>query len=83
MWECLLAPDCESQKGKLSGHSSLHGFSLLKSEEVGRCRSTALIPALGREKRAGCLVSSKPVWSIEQVPGQPGLHGETLSRKQQ
>jgi hypothetical protein len=28
-------------------------------------------------------VSSKPAWSTERVPGQPGLHRETLSRKNQ
>jgi hypothetical protein len=26
-------------------------------------------------------VSLRPVWSTEQVPGQPGLHRETLSQK--
>ena len=27
-------------------------------------------------------LSSRPVWSTEQVPGQPVLHRETLSQKQ-
>jgi hypothetical protein len=31
---------------------------------------------------AGGFLSSKPAWSTEWVPGQPGLHRETLSRKQ-
>jgi hypothetical protein len=26
-------------------------------------------------------VSSRPAWSTEQIPGQPGLHRETLSWK--
>jgi hypothetical protein len=26
-------------------------------------------------------VSSRPAWSTERVPGQPGLHRETLSLK--
>jgi hypothetical protein len=29
----------------------------------------------------GVFLSSKPAWSTEWVPGQPGLHRETLSRK--
>jgi hypothetical protein len=30
---------------------------------------------------AGRFLSSRPAWSTEWVPGQPGLHRETLSRK--
>jgi hypothetical protein len=33
------------------------------------------------EAEAGGFLSSRPAWSTEQVPGQPGLHRETLSRK--
>jgi hypothetical protein len=33
------------------------------------------------EAEAGGFLSSKPAWSTERVPGQPGLHRETLSRK--
>ena len=33
------------------------------------------------EAEAGRFLSSRPVWSTEWVPGQPGLHRETLSRK--
>jgi hypothetical protein len=33
------------------------------------------------EAEAGRFLSSKPAWSTEWVPGQPGLHRETLSRK--
>ena len=40
------------------------------------------IPSLKtREAEAGGFLSSKPAWSTEWVPGQPGLHRETLSRK--
>jgi hypothetical protein len=35
------------------------------------------------EVEAGRLLSSRPVWSTEWVPGHPGLHRETLSRKKQ
>jgi hypothetical protein len=33
------------------------------------------------EAEAGEFLSSRPAWSTEGVPGQPGLHRETLSRK--
>jgi hypothetical protein len=33
------------------------------------------------EAEAGEFLSSRPAWSTERVPGQPGLHRETLSRK--
>jgi hypothetical protein len=35
------------------------------------------------EAEAGGSLSSRPAWSTEWVPGQPGLHRETLSRKNQ
>ena len=33
------------------------------------------------EATAGGFLSLRPTWSTEQVQGQPGLHRETLSRK--
>ena len=33
------------------------------------------------EAEAGGFLSSRPTWSTKGVPGQPGLHRETLSRK--
>jgi hypothetical protein len=36
-----------------------------------------------REAETGGFLSSRPAWSTELVPGQPGLHRETLSRKNQ
>jgi hypothetical protein len=33
------------------------------------------------EAEAGRFLSSSPAWSTERVPGQPGLHRETLSQK--
>jgi hypothetical protein len=32
---------------------------------------------------AGGFLSSRPAWSTEGVPGQPGLHRETLSQNKQ
>jgi hypothetical protein len=34
-----------------------------------------------QEAEAGGFLSSRPAWSTERVPGQPGLYRETLSRK--
>jgi hypothetical protein len=34
-----------------------------------------------QEAEAGGFLSSRPAWSTEKVPGQPGLYRETLSRK--
>jgi hypothetical protein len=34
-----------------------------------------------QEAEAGRFLSSRPAWSAEWVPGQPGLHRKTLSRK--
>jgi hypothetical protein len=33
------------------------------------------------EAEAGGFLSSRPAWSTEWVPGQPGLYRETLSHK--
>jgi hypothetical protein len=33
------------------------------------------------EAEAGEFLISRPAWSTDWVPGQPGLHRETLSRK--
>ena len=33
------------------------------------------------EAEAGVCLTSRAAWSIQQVPGQPGLHRETLSQK--
>jgi hypothetical protein len=40
----------------------------------------AFIPSTW-EAEAGRFLSSRPAWSTEQVPGQPGLYRETLSAK--
>ena len=34
-----------------------------------------------QEAEAGECLSSRPAWSTEWVPGQPGLHRETMSQK--
>jgi hypothetical protein len=34
-----------------------------------------------QEAEAGGSLSLRPAWSTQRVPGQPGLHKETLPRK--
>jgi hypothetical protein len=36
-----------------------------------------------QEAEAGGFLSSRPAWSTKRVPGQPGLHRETISQKNQ
>ena len=43
------------------------------------CPSTPLIPALGRQRQENGLPGSMLAWPTERLPGQPGLHRETLS----
>jgi hypothetical protein len=38
---------------------------------------------LEAETEAGRFLSSRPAWSTELVPGQPGLYRETLSQKRE
>ena len=51
------------------------------SEELGVVAHT--FDPSTREAEAGEFLSSRPAWSTEWVPGQPGLHRETLSLKNQ
>jgi hypothetical protein len=50
----------------------------LYNKSAGWLWRMSLMPALGRQVGLW-VVSSRPVWSTEWVPGQPGLHRETLS----
>ena len=53
---------------------------LLKSLHVLGVVAHAYNPST-QEAKAGGFLSSRPAWSTESVPGQPGLYRETLSRK--
>jgi hypothetical protein len=56
------------------------GFSSRK----GTCRPGVVAHVFNpstREAEAGGFLSSRPAWSTKWVPGQPGLHRETLARK--
>jgi hypothetical protein len=59
----------------------------IKSKEIIKEKArqwwhVPLIPALGWACGSDrwIFVSSRPAWSTEQVPGQLGLHKETLSK---
>jgi hypothetical protein len=69
-------------------------FSLGKLQNVrtheGRLRRTISWAVVAHafnpstwQAEAGGFLSSRPAWSSEWVPGQPGLHRETLSQKNQ
>jgi hypothetical protein len=56
-------------------------FFLVKEMPGSGGARLPLNPALGRQRQAGKFLSLRPAWSAEWVPGQQGLHWETLSRK--
>ena len=61
------------------------GF-LVKEHEGKKCHlsQTVLVHTFNhstQEAEAGGSLSSRPVWSTERIPGQPGLHRKTLSWK--
>ena len=48
---------------------------------AGQWRCMPLVPALGRQRQVDFWVWDQPGLQSELVPGQPGLHRETLSQK--
>jgi hypothetical protein len=54
----------------------------LQNPEAGRAVVVHAFDSSTWEAEAGGFLSSRPAWSTEWVPGQPGLHRETLSQKQ-
>jgi hypothetical protein len=48
-------------------------------KRMGLVVRMTLMPALTRQRQVG--LCSRSAWSTEQMPGQPGLHRETLSFK--
>jgi hypothetical protein len=49
----------------------------IKDYSVGHGGNTPVILTLGK------IVSLRPTWAIQQVPGESGLHSKTLSQKKQ
>ena len=45
-----------------------------------QCRPLPLIPELGRQRQED-FFNSRPAWSTEGAPGQPGIHREIQSSK--
>jgi predicted RNase H-like nuclease len=60
-------------------HNCFCEYLMAKQNKLG-VMAQAFNPST-REAEAGEFLSSRPAWSTEWVPGQPGLHRETLSGK--
>lgn len=71
-------------KGADSRSSCNHWYrNIIKNSNKGLGEiSDLLFPTLRRQGARGrwVSVSSRPVWFISEVPGQPGLHSETVSK---
>ena len=63
--------------------STNHGFSTFLTNVVLMPGSSGahLISTLREQRQADLCEFEEPAWSTEKVPGQPGLHRETLSQK--
>jgi hypothetical protein len=86
---------CMGKRKLWHNHYWEHKNMLLKSSAVGKWKSWSdtkfktresgvvahAFSTSTREAEAGGFLSSRPAWSTEWVPGQPGLYRETLSRK--
>jgi hypothetical protein len=75
-----------TQEAEVGG--SLSSRPAWSTERVQTSERYIVRPCLKQEKSKHNLdcfllrsVSSRPAWSTEGVPGQPGLHRETLSQK--
>ena len=81
-----MAPPCLSTKHILKKQSKSRKHSKILPKRKGSpvVVAYAFNPSTQEaeaEAEAGRSLSSRPAWSTEQVPGQPGLHRKTLSWK--
>jgi hypothetical protein len=74
---------CYRRRNTWYGIKWKHLLCLLLKEDMDELGSGGvhLNPSTWKAE-AGRFLSSRPAWSTESVPGQPGLHRETLSQKQ-
>jgi hypothetical protein len=77
-WEEPLYSILEHQARSLSGHG-LIDFKEIKTNKSRAVVARAFNPSTW-EAEAGRFLSSRPAWSTEWVPGQPGLYRENLSQ---
>jgi hypothetical protein len=54
-------------------------FALFKKQKFGQVVVVHAFNPSTWEAEAGGFLSSSPAWSTKWMPGQPGLHRETLS----
>jgi hypothetical protein len=79
-WELLYLPDYRSLSLSLSLFALYSAHSLQENSFELGVVAYAFSPSTW-EAEAGGFLSSRPAWSTKWVPGQPGLHRETLSQK--
>jgi hypothetical protein len=91
LWVALVDPELNYEKQLLTSASWVLGTIIPNSHAflIATIKKTtgqlgvvvhAFNPST-REAEAGGFLSSRPAWSTEWVPGQPGIYRETLSRK--
>jgi hypothetical protein len=66
----------------MSDFFSCFSFNLLSIFKA-KCLAVHTFNPNTGEAEAGGFLSLRPAWSTKQVPGQPGLYRETLSRNKQ
>jgi hypothetical protein len=73
----------ETSFNRVNSYIHIYTQLRLKSRKSGRAVvAHAFNPSTWEAEAGGCL-NSRPAWSKEWVPGQPGLHRETMSQKKQ
>jgi hypothetical protein len=72
--------DCSSRGPEFKSQQP-HGGSQPSRMRSGRAVVVHAFNPSTWEAEAGGFLSLRPVWSTKWVPGQPGLHRETLSQK--
>ena len=75
----VVGPVCHLHKEKR--WKRVHGERYLKVWVKSQAWVAHAFNPSTREAEAGRFLSSRPAWSTKWVPGQPGLHRETLPRK--
>ena len=70
----------ECPVGARSKHQAVQCYSPFRNQQVSVVAHPFNLST--QETEPGRSLSSRSAWTTEQVPGQPGLHKETLSQEQ-